>query len=416
MNQRLIDRPSRRQFLKATATGSLAPLFLPSATLGRAGTTGPNSRIVMASIGTGGRGTSNTRHFARFQQVQLVATCDPVPAHRQRARDLVNRHYGNNDCETTADFREVLARKDIDAIMIGTPDHWHAYITVAACKAKKDVFCEKPETLTVREGRVMANAIEASGIVFSGGSQRVLGDYGSWPRLVRGGGIGEVKEVFVGLPWGSSVPCDLPAEETPEGVAWDMWLGQAPVRPFHHSLIRGQFRKYREYSGGGMTDWGAHRFGAAMFAVGRHQTGPTKVEPPRGSELPYLTYTFADGLKMYQGGTDNLIYVGSEGVLTKGKDAQTRPASFTPVEGDVDMKGYKGSGGLFGDFLHCVQTRETPFRDIESAHRACTMCHIGNIALWLDRPLKWDPNREQFLGDEEANSWVRREKRAPWTV
>ena len=119
---------------------------------------------------------------------------------------------------------------------------------------------------------------------------------------------------------------------------------------------------------------------------------------------------------MDQGGTDILIYVGSEGVLTKGKDAQTRPASFTPVEGDVDMKGYKGSGGLFGDFLHCVQTRETPFRDIESAHRACTMCHIGNIALWLDRHLKWDPNREQFLGDEEANSWVRREKRAPWTV
>jgi hypothetical protein len=186
-----------------------------------------------------------------------------------------------------------------------------------------------------------------------------------------------------------------------------MWLGPAPRRPYHESLTKGNFRPFRDYSGGGMTDWGAHRFGAAMFGVGLHTTGPVEVTPPDGKDVKHLTYTFANGLKMYHGGTSDILYKGTEGTLP-GKHR-------TPV-GRVDMPGYRGNGGLFGDFLHCVRTRERPFRDIEAAHRATTVCHLGNIAYWLNRPLKWDPEKEEIIGDAEAARWLDRPKRGPWSL
>jgi hypothetical protein len=176
-------------------------------------------------------------------------------------------------------------------------------------------------------------------------------------------------------------------------------------------LTKGGFRPYRDYSGGGMTDWGAHRFGAAMFAVGLHLTGPTDVIPPDGKEHKYLTYKFASGLEMYHGGSKNITYKGTDGELIPD---QPRKGGRAPRASD--MPGYKGTGGIFGDFLHCVKTRETPFRNIEVALRACTVCHLGNIAYWLNRPLKWDPVKEEIVGDVEAARWLDRAKREPWTL
>ena len=396
---------TRRQLLQA-APAALAPYLLAAPAMAAPGRPPASERIVMGTIGCGSQGSGDMRDLMGFSEVQMVAVCDPVPEHRERARQRVNRRYGNQDCIAYNDFRDLLARNDIDAVLIATPDHWHALITIAACQAGKDVYCEKPESLTVREGRAMVEAVRRYGRVFSGGSQRVLGDYGDWPRLIWSGALGRVNEVFVqcGGPPGD---CYLPAVPVPRGLDWDMWLGPAPWRPFHPDLIRGRFRPYRDYSGNGMTDWGAHRFGAAMFAVGLHLTGPTDIIPPDGGAHRYLTYGFANGLRMYHGGTSNITYRGSDGEL---------PGRHPTPQHRANMPGYKGRGGIFGDFLYCVRSRERPFRDIEIAHRAATVCHLGNIAYWLNRPLRWDPQREEILGDPEAARLLDRPRRAPWTL
>jgi hypothetical protein len=399
---------TRRHFLKTAAAGALVA---PAVAVG-AQRRPANERITMATIGCGGQGTGDMVGFLGFPEVQMVAVCDVVPQHRDRAKTKVNERYKNTDCMEYGDFREVLARDDIDAVLIATPDHWHAIIAIEACKAGKDIYCEKPECLTVREGRAMVEAVRRYGRVFAGGSQRVLGDYGDWPRLIWGGSLGTVKEVYADC-WGPSGDCYLPEETLPPGMTaaeWDMWLGPAPKRPFHSSLINGGFRPFRDYSGGGMTDWGAHRFGAALFATAHHLTGPTAVIPPDGKETKLLTFVFADGMKMYHGGTSDIRYVGTEGVLDAGKPKPPKPPRPT------DMPTYRGRGGIFGDFLHCVKTREKPFRDIEIAHRTCTVCHLGNIAYWLNRPLKWDPAREEIVGDAEAARWLDRPKREPWAL
>jgi hypothetical protein len=404
------QRIARRGFLKTAAAAAIgAPLVVRASALGADGATAPSQRIVMALIGAGGQGTGDMGGFLGFRQVQMVATCDPVPEHRDNANNTVEKHYNNHDCKTYNDFREVLARDDIDAVLIGTPDHWHAVITIEACKRGKDVYCEKPECLTIREGRAMVEAVRRYGRVFSGGSQRVLGDYGDWPRLLWGGAIGQIKEVFVECG-GPSGDCYLDPQPVPQGVDWDMWLGPAPWRPFHDSLIHGGFRSYKDYSGGGMTDWGAHRFGAAMFGANVHETGPVEIIPPDGKDVKLLTYIFANGLRMYHGGTQDLTYIGTEGEISR-KGGKNRPS--VPR---VEMPGYKGNGGIFGDFLECVRTRQRPFRDIEIAHRATTVCHLGIIAYWLKRPLKWDPVKEEIIGDPVAAQWLDRPKRAPWSL
>jgi len=399
-------RITRRGFVRgATAATVAAPWFVPGSALGADDGTPASERIVMGSIGVGGRGSGDMRGLMGQSAVQMVAVCDPVPAHRDAAKAHVDGHNKNGDCKTSADFREITRRDDIDAVMIGTPDHWHALITIDACKNGKDVFCEKPECLTIAEGRAMVNAVRRYGRVFGGGSQRVLGDYGDWPRLLRGGALGEIKEIFVSCG-GPSGDCYLPEEPMPAGLDWEMWVGPSPWRPFHHNLIRGGFRPYRNYSGGGMTDWGAHRFGAAMFAANVHKTGPVEVTPPDGKDVKMLTYRFANGLKMYHGGTNNITYKGTEGEL---------PGDTKPVTGEVDMETYRGPG-LLGDFVASVLSRQKAFRDIEIAHRATTVCHLGNIAYWLKRPLKYDPVKEEIVGDAEANRWIDRPMRGPWTL
>ena len=401
------NRPTtRRQVLKGAGLAVAAPYFITSSALGAKDKPPASGRIVMGTIGTGGQGTGDMLGFVGFPEVQMVAVCDPVTEHRERAKAAVDKHYKNKDCTSHNDFREVLARKDIDAVLIGTPDHWHAIITIEACKHGKDVYCEKPESLTIREGRAMVEAARRHDRVVSGGSQRVLGDYGDWPRLVRNGALGEVREVFVDCG-GPSGECDLGPQPVPAGVDWDMWLGPAPLRPFHETLIKGGFRGYRDYSGGGMTDWGAHRFGAAMFAVGVHKTGPVEITPPDGKDVKLLTYRFANGLRMHHGGTKDITYKGTEGQL---------PGEHHGVVREAPIEGYRGRGGIFGDFLESVRTRQRPFRDIEIAHRAATVCHLGNLAYWLNRPLRWDPEKEEIVGDPAASRWLDRPKRGTWTM
>jgi hypothetical protein len=389
-----VHRFSRRGFLKKAAAVMAAPLVVSRKVFGA------NDRITLAGIGMGGRGRDDLGGFLSFKDVQVLALSDIAVPHRDMAKSMVDQRYGNSDSKTYGDFREVLARDDIDAVLIGTPDHWHAIIAVEAMKRGKDVFCEKPETLTVRQGRVMAEVARRHGRVFSGGSQRVWEDYNWFHRMVRGGAIGDVREAWVNVG-GPSGLCYLAPEPTPEGVDWDFWLGPAPWRPFHPSLIVGGFRPFSDYSGGGMTDWGCHGFGGALFTLGLHMT-----------DHPLLTYVFANGVRIYHGGGWGglLSFRGTEGEIPARGGAAERPLP------EIHIPNYKGQGGLIGDFLHCVRTRERPFRDIEPAHRTATLCHLGNIAYGLRRPLRWNPEKEEIVGDPGAARWLDRPMREPWSL
>lgn len=400
----------RRGFLRAGAIGAAtAPLFVRSYAHGA----GPNDRIVMGCIGMGGQGRGDMGGFLGFNDVQVVAVCDVVGEHCRLAKEMVDGRYGNKDCQSYRDFQEILHRPDIDAVLIGTPDHWHAVISIEAMKNGKDVYCEKPETLTIREGRQMTTIARRFGRVFSGGSQRVWGDYNWFHKMVRGGRIGQPLEAWVNVG-GPSGPCYLPPIAVPQDVDWDRWLGPAPYRPFHPTLIAGGFRPFRDYSGGGMTDWGCHTFGGALFCLGLHTTGPVEIIPPDGKDYAQLTYKFANGVRIYHGGGwDGILnFRGTEGELSEKGDR----AGNKPEPPDIYIPNYKDDRGIFGDFIHCVKTRERPFRDIEIAHRTATVAHLGNIAYWLDRPLRWDAEKEEIVGDAEANRWLDRPKREPWSL
>ena len=395
---------TRRKFLQGALALAAAPTIIPSSAFGADARPAPSKRLTLGCIGMGGRGRDDLGGFLGFLEVQVVAVCDVQKASRDAAKKIVDQHYKNNDCVTYNDFHEITSRPDIDAVMVTTPDHWHALISIEAMRQGKDVFCEKPETLTVRQGRAMVEAARRYGRVFSGGSQRVWEDYNYFHRMVRGGAIGQVQEVWVNVG-GPSQHGTLPAEPVPEGLDWDMWLGPAPWVPYNHALL--DFRAWRDYSGGGMTDWGAHGFGGALFCCQLHETGPVEIIPPDGREHKHLTYVFANGIRIYHGG-------GKGGLLTfRGTEMEITEQSKQPAP-SIYIPNYKGHGGLIGDFLHCVRTRQRPFRDIEVAHRTVTVCHLGNIAYWLNRPIKWDPLKEEIIGDEEASSWLSRPMRAPW--
>ena len=415
---------SRRQFLKATtigAAGAIAsPYMLTSTALGAPDRAPASERIVMAVIGCGGQGGSDMGNMLGDKRTQYVACCDVRTGARDGGKNRIDGRYGNKDCKTYTDFREVLARDDIDAINCGTPDHWHALVTIGACRSGKDVYCQKPLTLTIAEGRAMVTAARRYGRVVSGGSQRVIGNYGRLAKQARSGIIGEVTEAWANLG-GPSRRCYLGAQGDPvkDGIDWDMWLGPAPWAPYHpyrcgraYGLGGKGFRTWYDYSGGMMTDWGGHTFGGALYGLGKLEEGPVEVIPP-DKDHKLLTYVFADGVKLYHGPGlfgGAICYKGTHGTIGS-KVEGTGELNNEPIEFYAE-----GSGSIYKDFIHCVQTRQRPFRDVERSHRTATVCHLGNIAYELKRPLKWDPVKEEFPDDVEANRMVDRPKRGPWTL
>ncbi|HUT33437.1 MAG TPA: Gfo/Idh/MocA family oxidoreductase [Planctomycetota bacterium] len=396
------QRTTRRNFLRGAAGAAAAPLFVRSSAFGA------NDKLTMGCIGLGGQGSGDMRGFMGFSDLRVLAVCDVRKANRDRAKGSVDKHYNNQDCTAHNDFREVIDRKDVDTILIATPDHWHAIIGAHAIKNGKDVYSEKPETLTVREGRILVQTARRYGRVYSGGSQRVWGDYNWFHRMVRGGAIGEVKEAFVDC-WGPSTDCYLPPQPIPPDIDWEMWLGPAPWAPYNSGRLN--FRPWRDYSGGGMTDWGAHNFGGALFTMNLHRTGPVEVIPPGVNGETLLTFVFANGVRMHHKGGwgGHLCFRGTDGEIPARDKSRIAPPN-------IHIPNYKGHGGIFGDFLHCVRTRELPFRDIELGHRTVTVCHLGNIAYWLGRAFKWDPEKEEVVGDPEVARWLDRPKREPWTL
>ncbi len=398
---------TRRQFLKTAAAVSL-PYVLTSTALGAGDRPAASERIVMGGIGIGNMGSGDLGAFLGRSDVQYVAVCDAKRGVREGAKGRVDGRYGNKDCWAYSDFRELLARDDIDAVHIATPDHWHAIMVIAACRSGKDAYCQKPETLTLSQGPAMVEAARRYGRVVSGGSQRVLQDYRGVVDKCWGGELGTIKSINVNvgpLPR----PCNLPGKPVPEGFNWEMWLGPAPWAPYHPYRCSGSYaingtswRSWREYSGGGMTDWGAHHFGGATFAIDVRDLEPEEVIYHDDKDGKYLTYRYPNGVLLYHNhpGMGNLHVVGTLG--------EKRPAKPVPS--------YKGQGGIYGDFIHCVKTRQKPFRDIETASHTAAVCHLGNIAYQLQRPLKWDQAKQEFPGDEEANRLTWRPMREPWRL
>jgi hypothetical protein len=399
-------RPTRREFLQTAGAAIAAPYIITSSALGNADVPPASDRIVMGGIGIGSQGSNDQGDFLKRTDVQYIAVSDVRKSVRDKCKARIDGHYNNSDCTTYNDFRELLARPDIDAVHIATPDHWHAIVMIEACRNGKDVYCQKPETRTLREGPLMIDAARRYSRVASGGSQRVLEDYKQIVNRCWSGELGPIKSINVNVG-PLSQQCNLPAEPQPDDIDWDMWLGPAPWAPYNSKRCSGNYglngnswRSYVDYSSGGMTDWGAHHFGGATFAVDVREMQPEEVVYHEDGN--YLTYRYPNGI-----------------LLTHNKP-NTRNLA---VEGTPDEKrepkpvpGYKGHGGIHGDFIECVKTREKPFRDIELAVNTAVVCHLGVIAYELKRTLTWDAAKQEFPGDEEANRYLDRARREPWQL
>ncbi len=400
--------PTRREFVKVASAAVAAPYVITSAALGNAERAPASERIVMGGIGIGNMGRGDQGAFLGRGDVQYVATCDVRRGAREGAKDNANKKYGNSDCKAYVDFREILARDDIDAVHVATPDHWHAIMIIEACRHGKDVYCQKPEMRTLREGPLMIEAARRYSRVVSGGSQRVLEDYRGIVNKCWGGEAGPVKSINVQVG-PLSQPCNLPAESKPDDMEWDLWLGPAPWAPYNKQRCDGNFgtsgnswRSYIDYSGGGMTDWGAHHFGGATYAVDVREMQPTEVEYRNEDGKQYLAFHYENGITIFHNkpGVGNMHVEFAEAGQAEGK----------PVPA------YKGTGGIYGDFIECVKTRERPFRDIELAVNTMVVPLTGTVAYSLERSLKWDRASQQFVGDEEANRMLDRARREPWQI
>lgn len=405
-------RSTRREFLKNTGTASAAiaiPYVLTSSALGDDETPPASDRIVMGGIGIGNMGSGDQNAFLGRDDVQYVAVCDVREKWRTDAKGRVDGKYGNSDCDAYVDFRELLARDDIDAVHIATPDHWHAIMVVEACRAGKDVYCQKPECRTLREGPMMVEAARRYARVVSGGSQRVLEDYRGTVDPCWSGEKGTIKSINVSLEQPFSQPCNLPEEEVPTTMEWDLWLGPAPWAAYNgqrcdgnYSTRGGSWRSYQDYSGGAITDWGAHHFGGALFAVDVRELQPSEITFHSGGVSPYISFMFPNGVEL------TLNKPGAGHFEVVGDTDQPKEAKPVP--------GYKGTGGIYGDFIECVKTRETPFRDIQLAINTVTVSHLAFTANMLQRSLTWDAAAQEFPGDEEANRFLDRAKREPWQL
>ena len=425
-------RIQRRRFLASAAAGVAAPLLLePRLHAKDHQGQGPNGRINLGFIGVGMMGRGHLRGFLGKRDVQVVAVCD---VHRVRLNDaveIVHRAYARErksgayrGCASYADFRELLGRFDIDAVVIATPDHWHAIPAILAARARKDVYCEKPLSLTIAEARAMVQAARANDIVFQTGSQQRTefdGRFRKAVEYVRSGRIGQVRTVRVGVG-GPARPCDLPAEPTPAGVAWEMWNGPSPARAFNAVLcptgIHNHFpawRNYREYAGGGLADMGAHHFDIAQWALTMDDSGPTEIHPPERGDTG-LRFVYANGIEMFHGGRSGCTFEGSEGTIYVDRDRieSTPPTILEQPLGERDFHLPDVGNNHQQNWLNCIRSRRRPVADVAIGARTTQICQLGNIGYQLRRTLRWDPQRQEFQGDDEANRLRSRENRAPW--
>ena len=382
-------------------------------------------------IGTGNHGIHrNLNMFLRQEDAKIIAVCDVFKSRMLKAQSITNDYYKTNDCSIHSDFREILERKDIDAVMISTPDHWHALMSSMAIRRGKDVICEKP-TLTVAEGRYISDLVKKTGKVFQTSTEdRSLFIYHRLAEVVRNGRIGKLKEIKVTLPAGKRFPNENPAN-APKDLDYDMWLGPAPEAPYTISRTKQQhWRHVWDYSGGKFSDWGMHQLDTAQWANDTEKTGPISISGKgtinEGSMyntfVDYeIDYEYENGVKLnVKSGGTSIHFYGSEGWCgSKSWDSGLEANKKSIVKDPIPKDGlhlYTCKGGEHRNFLDCVKSRNEPYFPAEIGHRCATLCHLGNISMRLNQKLQWNPKTEKIGNSKEASSMLSRKMRKPWDL
>jgi predicted dehydrogenase len=421
---------TRRTLLKTAAI--MAPTIVSAAALGSQKATRPSDRINVAIIGCGKM--ANDFHIPQLlnqADVQVVAVCEVDQTRREHAKSRVEAKYSTakseyKGCDTYVDFRQIIARDDIDAVCIATPDHWHAIPVIEACKAGKDVYCEKPLTLTIEEARRCVEAARKHGRIVQTGSQQrsnVFGPFREAVEIIRSGRLGKIHRVTVGVG-GPSVPCDLVKEEMEPNLDWEMWLGQAPLRPYNSVLsprgVHSHFpawRNYREYSGGGHTDMGAHHYDIAQWALDMDQSGPVEIIPPEAADATTgVRFLYANGVEMVHGGPSGCMFHGENGTLhiDRGRLVSAPEEIVKTPLGENDVHLPK-SPGHHRNWLDCIKSREAPVAEVEKGARTVSIIHLGNLAYREHKSLKWNPQKWEFENPAD-NHLLDRERRDPWQL
>lgn len=410
-----------------------AATILPSSVFGK---NAPSKQITFGFVGTGGMGKGNINRVLGLKNrgARVLGVCDVDRYHREHAAGIINKAQGNKDCKLYGDFRDLTRRDDIDAIVISTPDHWHALTALDAIRHGKDVYVEKPLTLTVREGQVLVSEmLKYKRIGQMGTQQRSTKIFRQAAELIRNGAIGKIKRIEVLIPANNMyVGSTWEPQAVPDGLDYDMWLGPAPWAPFHRQRTHYQFRYNMDYAGGQTTNWGAHYLDIAQWALGMDESGPVSVEG--FGEFPQsglftaptrvdFTVKYADGTPMYvRTRTDgvydgNILFHGEHGNLDvsrtrlKASDPEILKAKF--ASGDTRLY---VSNNHMGNFLDGIRTRKRTVSDLAIGHRTTTVANIGNIAMELKRKIQWDPKTEKFVNDVQANRMLQRPMRAPWSL
>jgi predicted dehydrogenase len=419
----------RRRFLKtALSTGAavMAPQFIPSSALGRDGAVAPSERIVVGGIGIGNRGTYDLGCFLEQKDVQFAAVCDIKQVRRLAAKKKIDETYGNDRCAMYRDFRELLDRGDIDAVLIATGPNWHATAAVYAAKAGKDMYCEKPCTKNIAQSLVLADTMRRTGRVFQAGTQRRnLPHFAFACELARTGKLGKLKRVYA-HPMGMKAMTSgwLPPEPEPakDLIDWDMYLGPAAWRPFNQKLLDGfNFEKGGGLVGGGVLEWGSHCVDLCQWAVGTDLSAPVEYNPPKDGEI---VCRYENGVELVLREKDWLPlgscpvrFEGETGWVEAGDSGKMVLSSPALLAGRevAEIGGYPATFHV-RDFLDCVKTRSLPKGNADAACYAHIACHAANIALYLDRQVKYDLARHAFIGDEQANRLRSEALREPWRL
>ena len=423
---------SRRKFVKQGLQAAIAFTIVPRFVLGR-GFTAPSDQFQLGFIGTGKQGRILSGYFKNVAQVIAGADVDSQKLalfEKNLQKNMAESKLKDNYKGFTgySDFRELIERKDIDGIAITTPDHWHAVMAVMAANAGKHVYCEKPMAHTVEEGRAMVNAMRKNKVILQTGSmQRSSDKFRNAVNLVRNGYIGKVKEVLVNVG-DPGIADDLPGMPVPEVLNWEGWVGPAVMKPFNPELappvekdIYPNWRNYKEYGGGLLSDWGAHMFDIAQWGLDMDKSGPVKFIPPTEDNAKRgLTMIYENGvvLKHQDFGRKWAVrFIGELGTLDVSRDFldSSIPNIVTATLGPNESRVYH-STNHYQDWLDCIKTGKQPICDVETGHRSSSLCALANIAYWMKRPLDWDPKKEQFKNDKEANALVKANIRAPWKL
>ena len=426
---------SRRNFLKTSSLAAASFSIVPSYVMAGSGKIAPSDKINLGFIGVGRQGTGLGSRFFDLPETQIVAACDVDQTKLDRFVNDINQKYAEANgkgsykgLKSYSKYEKLLKRKDIDGVVIATPDHWHAITSIDAMKAGKEVYCEKPLTHTIKEGRAIVNAVEKYEKVFQTGSmQRSSPNFREACELVRSGHLGEIKEVKVSVG-DPPKPYNLPTEPTPDYIDWERWIGPSQMVGYHSDLappIPEQFwpkwRDYKEFGGGYTADWGAHMFDIAQWALGMDDSGPVEIIPPQDrSAVRGLKLIYENGVEMTHEdfGRGNAVrFIGTEGVVDISRQfLESLPNGLIRSNMKDDKVSLYKSDNHYQDWFDAIKTRKQPICHAEIGHRSASVCHLTNIGYALGRSLRWDPVKEAFKDDAEANKLTGKEYRSPYLL